>query len=568
MEILAPTMHRLFYGLILLFLASCVAHKTSIKQKSSIYFKHFHEGVRYQLTGDYQKAIYSFEKSLDEEPKDDAAAFGIALCLEKQNQSGAAISFMEKASKADQKNSYYIHKLAGLYQATGEFSKAAKMQESLINSLPSEQLYFDAAMNYASAKEVKKALKILDKLSEKFGNTPELVLYRYNILLNANPNSEKGIDLLEKANLDFPNEPGILSYLIDHHMSRGNYRKGSELLEKLVLADPTNALANLLLGDVYLESGKKREAYSYYKKAVMGEGLSAKTIVETFIKMKDVWITDNEILPLLNECQLAFPNEPLIYSLIGDFYFMKNDTLRTIEYYKNAVLLNPDLSAIWNELLLLEYELEDWTSLKQDGKNVLELYPLSPIGFYMTGTAMNRLAEFKEATSVLEDGLFLIVNDNQLTGEFKAQLAESAIGNSEPIKGISLFEEALTLSPENIYILSRYFNSSIFKLKDLKKANELLMSLKKIEGNENRKYEWTALLNFAEKKYTEALNNLNQVGASYSQYKNVSELQGDILFFQNKKEEALEKWKQAKEMGKNSPILELKISTKKYHDPL
>ena len=186
----------------------------------------------------------------------------------------------------------------------------------------------------------------------------------------------------------------------------------------------------------------------------------------------------------------------------------------------------------------------------------------------MTGTAMNRLAEFKEATSVLEDGLFLIVNDNQLTGEFKAQLAESAIGNSEPIKGISLFEEALTLSPENIYILSRYFNSSIFKLKDLKKANELLMSLKKIERNENRKHEWTALLNFAEKKYTEALNNLNQVEASYSQYKNVSELQGDILFFQNKKEEALEKWKQAKEMGKNSPILELKIITKKYHDPL
>jgi predicted negative regulator of RcsB-dependent stress response len=58
------------------------------------------------------------------------------------------------------------------------------------------------------------------------------------------------------------------------------------------------------------------------------------------------------------------------------------------------------------------------------------------------------------------------------------------------------------------------------------------------------------------------------VEASYSLYKNVSELQGDILFFQNKKEEALEKWKQAKEMGKNSPILELKISTKKYHDPL
>ena len=146
-------------------LASCATKNSVSRQKPSDYFKYFHEGVRFQLTGDYQKAIEAFEKSLKEEPDDDAAAYGIALSLEKQNQAGAAIEFMKKACNADPKNSYYKTHLAKLYQTTGEFQKAAELQESLIAFFPgNEQLYFDAAMNYASAKNAKKALKILNKL--------------------------------------------------------------------------------------------------------------------------------------------------------------------------------------------------------------------------------------------------------------------------------------------------------------------------------------------------------------------------------------------------------------------
>lgn len=550
-------------------LASCATKNPVTRQKPSNYFKYFHEGVRFQLTGDYQKAIEAFEKSLKEEPNDDAAAYGIALSLEKQNQAGAAIEFMQKACNADPKNSYYKSHLAKLYQTTGEFQKAAQLQESLIAIFPgNEQLYFDAAMNYASAKNAKKALKILNKLGGKYGNSPDLVLYQYNILLKVDPNSAKGIELLEKANREFPNDPGILSYLIDHYMARGNYTKGTELLEKLVLADPTNALANLLLGDLSLEAGKKERAFSYYKQAIKGDGLSAKTITETFIKMKETWLTDKEIGTLMANCEVDFPKDPLIFSLLGDFHYAKKDIAATINYYKLAVELNPDLSAIWNELLLLEFETEDWESLKNDAKKVVELYPLSPIGFYMSGTALNRSGEYALAKFTLEEGLFLIVNDDQLKGEFKAQLAEAAFGTADSKTGVNIFEEALKLAPNNNYILNRYFTSALFKLKDLKKARELHELIIKLETNENRKKFRLAQISFIEKKYQEALTLTQSIDLSYSYYRDVLELQGDLFFFLNKKEEAVKQWKQAKSNGKKSIILDQKITTGNYHEPL
>ncbi|MFM8241862.1 MAG: hypothetical protein ACKN86_03580, partial [Crocinitomicaceae bacterium] len=73
----------LIIGLLFLGLASCATKNSVTRQKPSNYFKYFHEGVRFQLTGDYQKAIEAFEKSLKEETNDDAAAYGIALSLEK-----------------------------------------------------------------------------------------------------------------------------------------------------------------------------------------------------------------------------------------------------------------------------------------------------------------------------------------------------------------------------------------------------------------------------------------------------------------------------------------------------
>jgi predicted negative regulator of RcsB-dependent stress response len=55
---------------------------------------------------------------------------------------------------------------------------------------------------------------------------------------------------------------------------------------------------------------------------------------------------------------------------------------------------------------------------------------------------------------------------------------------------------------------------------------------------------------------------------SSSNYRDVLELQGDLFFFLNKKEEAVKQWKQAKSNGKKSIILDQKITTGNYHEPL
>lgn len=77
-------------------------------------------------------------------------------------------------------------------------------------------------------------------------------------------------------------------------------------------------------------------------------------------------------------------------------------------------------------------ETKDFKQLDNLSNEALESFPLQPYFYYSRGLAMNKLSRFKEAVSILEEGLDYLLDDQELANKFHKELANAykALGNS------------------------------------------------------------------------------------------------------------------------------------------
>ncbi|MFT4833147.1 MAG: putative Zn-dependent protease [Psychroserpens sp.] len=77
-------------------------------------------------------------------------------------------------------------------------------------------------------------------------------------------------------------------------------------------------------------------------------------------------------------------------------------------------------------------EKSDFKSLDDISAEAMELFPLQPYFYYARGLALNNLSRYKEAVSIMEEGLDYLLDDLELTNKFHKELANAykALGNS------------------------------------------------------------------------------------------------------------------------------------------
>ena len=70
-----------------------------------------------------------------------------------------------------------------------------------------------------------------------------------------------------------------------------------------------------------------------------------------------------------------YPKEAKAHSISGDYYFKVNQFVQAIESYKAAVTCDPNVYPIWNQILLLEYQFQQFDSLLVDAEKCIGFFP-------------------------------------------------------------------------------------------------------------------------------------------------------------------------------------------------
>ena len=165
--------------------------------------EYFFEALKQSGIENYDKAVTALQKCVQLDNTKPVIYFELGKNYNQLKNFGAAEDALKKAVDMEPSNEWFLDELCQAYLQQGDTKKAIKTIEQLVEYHP--KYSNDLAALYVDAKEYKDALKLLDKLDEEQGYTPERDRLR-NEVYAATGQKKKQIKNLEERVADNPED--------------------------------------------------------------------------------------------------------------------------------------------------------------------------------------------------------------------------------------------------------------------------------------------------------------------------------------------------------------------------
>ncbi len=555
-------------------LASCGTKKKADEATANtnskldyVYIEKFHTGVRLKSKGENKEAITVFQECLALRENDDAVHFALSqlyLLEGKLVQSGESI---QKAAKLDPNNIHYVSELAYFYIEQNKFDLAAEQFAKLVKSDPRNPDYtYPYAECLARTGKYEQAIAALNQTQDQLGLFPEIALQKAQLYQQLKQ-PEKALKEIEKAREEYPEDAQLLSALVDHFLSTGNESKAIETLETLAKKDDANGRVNLFLAEMYRKRGDMDKFYTAGEKAMAGSGITLedKTKFLSSLQVNNKK-PDARAYKLADAFVVAHPTAAQPYSILGDYYLAEGDEAKALKNYRMALQYEKGASSLWNQVLLMEYQVNDFESLRKDSEEAIKYFPTLPTFYLLNGVGNLQLKKFTEAISSLEIGQEYITNDLALKAEFYGQMGEAHFGLKDYKLGIEWYEKALKADPNSSLLLNNYaYRLAVSKI-ELTKAENLVLKAIGRAPNQANFIDTHGFILFQKASYAESLVQFEKALKMDEGDQVTAEHVGDAYFKLNNTPEAVKYWKKAKELGNKSPILDKKIANSQFYE--
>lgn len=552
-------------------LVACGTTKKVVPQKNVVsmrYIQLFHEANRFKLTGQLDRAISAYDSCLIIDPNSDAAAYGLSQCYLNKNNLSKASEYTLLASKLDPSNIWYTQELAYMYHNQQKYNNAEVQFAKLVKKEPEN---IDWQFAYADVLKklgkVNDAIFSLNAIEGQLGVIPDLSIRKFE-LYQTIKQDEKGLQEIQKARDLYPDDLSLIGTLIDYYFSKNKIAEAQKMLTELVVIDPSNQRANLALGDLYYRQLNKPKAYEYFKQAYAGTDVDIDTKMSIIIDLLQKQVNpDQELLEMADLMIQYYPNNAKAYSIKGDLLLQKNDKEGALKLYKNALGMEDQKFPIWNQVLLLEYDLQKFDDLYTDARACSALFPsVASVQLFYT-IASVQLKRFKEALDAAEIGKSLVVNDPITLSEFYAQSGDAQFALKNNVEGKKAYEEAIKLTPNNNLIKNNYAMRLAIANTDLDVANKLIDEVLSKTSIQAPFIDTKGFVLFQKGEYQNALKQFTIASELDKNNSSYLDHMGDALVKLGDINLAVECWKKAQTMGAKNKSLTKKIQTKTYVAP-
>ncbi len=564
--------YLIYFSLILLFGSCSVLKKKTENEAKPVdptYIKAFHEAVQLKVRGDLDASIAAFEKCLTLRQDDDAVYYALSQLYLIKNDRVKSSENIQKAAKFDPKNIWYTQELAYMYFESGAYSEAIKSFEKLVKYEPRNvEWLYGYAESLVRVGKASEAIQAYNKMEDQIGKHPELSIQKFKLYLEIKQD-EKGIQEIEAARKVFPEDSQLIATLVDYYFQKGKEEKAVLMLEELVKADPKNGRAQLALADIYRQRGKQAIAYQFLKNAFTCSDVTIDNKMQILINIhENSFKIDPEVFELVEMVVQYHPEEAKAHSIRGDYMVRAEKDDEALKSYREALKYDKNLFPIWNQVLIMEYQANDFEALYNDSKECLEYFSMQPTVYLLNGVGAVQTKRYTEAIDVLTAGIDFVVNDNGLIAEFNGQLGEAWFGKKDPIKGSSFYEKAVKADPKSLLIKNNFAYRLALANMDLDRALELINTALEANPDSPHYMDTKGFILFQQGKYQEARTYIEKAYKARPKDKIIVEHMGDVYFKLGDKNLGLELWKEAKELGSSNKNLDKKIEKKEYYDPI
>ncbi len=528
----------------------------------------YYEALKQLALSNKESAETNLLRCLEIDPKHHASMYLLGTIHQGKGDFRQAMIYYGNAAKLDPQNRWYLQSLADMYKAIRLYEDAAKTFELLYKLEPNQINHeYNAAAMWDLGGKPSKAIKIYNRIEKKEGINEKSSLSKEEVYIQQK-DFKNALKALNKLSNAFPQEIRFKGMMADLYLQNREEEKAIKIYYQIVATNPKSGLAHMALSQYYNMKGLDDSAVYHLKLAFASNDVNSKDKMENLIpRLQRIRKSDSktkesfeELLNILKQTESGEPN----FFLISARY---NQTIDRYEEARNdlekAIQLAPNLQNAHAEIIEMDIKLKDDKKLIEHADRAISYFP-HVTGFYLYNAQANyRLKNYTRVVTLCKQGIETAPIDRSLNVLLYTTLGDAAYFAKQYNTSDSAFEQVLLFDVDNYYTLNNWSYFLALRGEKLNKAEE--MSKRTVERFPDNANYWDTYgyILYKNKKYNEAEINLKKAVNGNPENGEVLEHYADALYKNGKPGEALKYWKQAKEKGGCSELINQKINTKK-----
>ena len=532
----------------------------------------FLEAMRMKGKNEYDAAFGLLQHCLDINPTASSALYEISQYYMFLRQVPQGQVALEQAVAFAPDNYWYSQGLVSLYQQQNELDKAAALLEKMVTRFPSKQdPLFSLLDIYSRQEKYNDVISTLNRLEKRLGKNEQLSMEKFRIYLQMK-DDKKAFQEIESLVQEYPMDMRYQVILGDVYLQNGKKQEAYDAYQKVLAVEPDNPMALFSMASYYEQTGQK-ELYQQQLDTLL---LNKKVTSDTKISVMRQVIAENEqssakdstqVIALFDRMMKQDMDDPQIPMLYSQYLLSKNMEQEAVPVLEQVVDLDPTNKAARLMLVSAAVKKEDYKQIIKVCEPGIEATPDALELYYYLAIAYHQAEQGDSVLSVCNRALEHITPDTrkEVISDFYSIMGDIYHTKKQMTEAYAAYDSALVYNPSNIGALNNYAYYLSVERRDLDKAEEMSYKTVKAEPNNSTYLDTYAWILFEKGNYAEARIYIDNAMKNDGEKSDVIvEHCGDIYFMTGDAEGALKYWKKALEMGSESKTLKQKIEKKKY----
>lgn len=506
--------------IILLWVLSMSFFVASAQQTKFDYI--FQEALRQKLANKYDAAIDLFDYCRQLDPSSGAVLYELSELYRYVKNDSLAIHALEDACKLYPKNYWYKNRLVTLYLESRRTDEALKTAEEMARLFPEkEEVLWMLHDLYESKNDYANMVKVLDKIEVKEGKSEKRSMEKFRLFLQMN-DEKRAFEEMENLADEYPNDLRYQVVIGDLYLDAGKKEEALKQYKMVEAQDSTNMTLLLSMANFYHQEGDEVRYQEYISKVLTHKDVDDVTRVRMLgVLVRENLDThaDSTYLLALFDKVLQEPQEHAdILELKVRYMVTKNMPISEVKPVLHQMLdIDPENDMARHMLLKYAVEENDHQSIVNICKPAVEYNADSPVFYFYMGVEYYLIDEKEKSMDALRSGLNRVENEMDEENRFKIRTHSYALLGDiyhqlgQDDKAFQAYDSCLIYNKNDAMVLNNYAYYLSLKKKDLQRAEEMSRLSNELEPDNATYLDTYAWVLFQQKRYDEAKQYMDKV---------------------------------------------------------
>ena len=535
----------------------------------------FMEAQKYKMNDNFDAFYDLLTHAHKIDSTNTAISFYLGMCLIKMNNTTKerceeGLALMKKHFDAQPEDLYETTFYSDANMQLGHPDEALRALKLLNERNPNRlELQLRLAEAYSHTGDYAQSNVTYDSIATLFGDNIQITagkLNNYQAMNDSTGALNEMRRLLYKApqNADYNI---AMSNLFQHYSMTDS---AFYYLDRAQEYEPDNGSIYLVRAHYYQEAGDSVEYEQQIYNALTAEQLDVDSklgVLLSFIRdqlaKEDTTQRINNLFTVLIQ---QHPHEAKIHQLYSEYLYTLKDFKGAIEQLSYSLDVNPTDAEGWRNMVILNMMDDNYADAIKASEKALE-YNSNNLDLYRyVAGCYHQMKEYGKTLEMYEN----ILEMTDSTDLEERSIVITGMGDvysemQDTTRAIECYQHALELNPINSSALNNYAYFLAQRGEDLENAERMAALALKDEPDNAAYLDTYAWVFFAKKDYTKALLYIKSA-VENDEENHLLEHYGDILWFNDEKEQAVEQWTKALETDPDNELLQRKVKDKTYYE--